>query len=76
MTCCSQGYSFQLDNTWETGMPLIFPTYSSTYQLIRSRWWKKANQCLGEESYTMSDPRIIIQGTLISLWKFAKPPDW
>jgi hypothetical protein len=58
MTHCFQGSGFRLDIVWETGMPHVFPTYSSTYKLIRSRWWKKATQCLGEESYTLSNPRV------------------
>jgi hypothetical protein len=58
MTCYSQGSCVWLDNTWGIGMPHVFPTYNPTYQLIRSRWRKKVNQCLGEESYTLSDPRV------------------
>jgi hypothetical protein len=49
---------FSIDNTSGIGMPHVFPTYNPTYQLIRSRWRKKVNQCLGEESYTLSDPRV------------------
>jgi hypothetical protein len=59
MTRCSQGSGFRLDNTWETTMPHVFPTYSSTYKLIRSKMWKKATQCLGEEPYKEGlPPRI------------------
>jgi hypothetical protein len=39
-------------------MPHVFHNYNPTFQLIRSRWRKKAMQCLGEESYTLSDPRV------------------
>jgi hypothetical protein len=44
MTCFSQGSGFWLNNNiWETGMPYVFPTFSSTYKFITSRWWKKSN---------------------------------
>ena len=79
MTCFSFGSGLWLSKIWEAGMPSN-PPYLQLHKkkAIRDRLRKKGTvQSLGEELYTLSDPRDHPRNFINFFWKnFTKPLDW
>ena len=70
MTCFSFGSGLWLSKIWEASLSSILHTYSSTKIAIRDRLRKKGIiKSLGEELYTLSDPRDHPRNFINFFWK-------